>query len=163
MAKSQQVEYHDGKTILQGYGAYPKNTEGSLPAVLICHDWTGRSSLTCQRAEQIAELGYVGFAIDMFGNARNGQTTEEKEALIQPFMQDRAALQTRILAALDAVGKLEHVDNKRIAAIGFCFGGLCVLDLARSGADIKGVVSFHGLLQAPPDSLEAKTKTLLLF
>jgi dienelactone hydrolase len=86
----------------------------------------------------------------MYGKNKMGQTKEEKIALIQPFMQDRTLLKQRILAAFDVIQKNPHVDEKRIGAMGFCFGGLCVLDLARSGAHVKGVVSMHGLLQAPP-------------
>jgi dienelactone hydrolase len=94
-------------------------------------------------------LGYVGFAVDMYGKGILGSGPEENARLMQPLMEDRAMLQKRMQAALHAVKSLPWVDDGKIAAIGFCFGGLCVLDLARTGAGIKGVVSFHGLLVAP--------------
>ncbi len=164
MKKSQTVDYHDTNVNLQAYCAYPEILKDKIPAVLICHDWTGRSETACKKAEQIAELGYIGFALDMFGDAKLGETTEEKSALIQPFVQDRKKLLQRIVAGLDALRQLPQVDQHHIAVIGFCFGGLCALDLARSGADIKGAVSFHGLLQAPehPSRAQIKAKILVL-
>ncbi len=148
MLKTKNVDYQDDKVLLEGFCAY-KDDGKHKPAILIAHDWSGKNAFACKKAEQLAELGYVGFALDMFGKGKTGKTKEEKSALIQPFIQDRKKLKQRILAALDTVKQLDNVDANRIGAIGFCFGGLCVLDLARSGANVKGVVSFHGLLQAP--------------
>ena len=102
-----------------------------------------------EKAIKLAELGYVGFAVDMYGKGVLGTSPEQNSLLMQPFMEDRLLLQKRMQAALYAVRLLPWVDDHNIAAIGFCFGGLCVLDLARSGSDVKGVVSFHGLLGAP--------------
>jgi len=148
MIQTKMIDYHDGDTLLEGYCAYP--TDGSKkPAILVAHDWSGKNNFAMKKAEKLAELGYVGFALDMYGKGRVGQTKEEKLALMQPLMEDRQALQKRILAALNAVNSLAFVDTANIGAMGFCFGGLCVLDLARSGAKVKGVVSFHGLLNAP--------------
>jgi len=146
--KTALIEYHDGDTLLEGFLAHDGSTDRK-PAVLIAHAWGGRSEFECSKARELAQMGYVGFAIDNYGKGVFGQTMEENQALMTPFIQDRAMLRTRLLAGLDALGKLDMVDNNRIAAIGYCFGGLCVLDLARSGADIKGVVSFHGLFDAP--------------
>ncbi|MFC3909085.1 dienelactone hydrolase family protein [Legionella dresdenensis] len=146
---------HDNQE-LHGFLAYEPGHGKPKPAVLVAHDWSGRNDFACQKAEMLARLGYVGFAIDMYGNGRTGNTTEEKMALMNPLGSDRALLRARILAAFDAVTAMPEVDKNRIAAIGFCFGGLCVLDLARSGADVKGVVSFHGLL-AKPDNLPSRT------
>ncbi|OGT53987.1 MAG: carboxymethylenebutenolidase [Gammaproteobacteria bacterium RIFCSPHIGHO2_12_FULL_42_13] len=155
MLNTQNITYQDGSATLDGYCAFDDNFPGKKPAVLVVHDWTGRNDFAMSKAEKLAKLGYVGFALDMYGHAKCGQTKEEKMGLMQPFMQDRSLLRQRILAALDAVKYHEAVDANRIAAIGFCFGGLCVLDLARSGANIKGVVSFHGLLN-PPENLPSK-------
>lgn len=162
MLKTQYVEYHDGDTLLEGYFAYNDSTNEKQPAVLICHDWSGKNEFACQKANKIAELGYVGFALDMYGKGKIGTTKEEKSALMQPLVQNRHQLQQRILAALAAVKKIDTVDHSRIGAIGFCFGGLCVLDLARSGADVKGVVSFHGLLNAPEDTITSPIKAKIL-
>ena len=161
MLNTKKIEYYDGDTLLEGYCAYEGNNE-KKPVVLVVHDWSGRNDFASQKAEKLAELGYVGFAIDMFGKGVIGRTKEEKSALIQPLMDNRTALQHRILAAFEVAKKLDAADPKNIGAIGFCFGGLCVLDLARSGADVKGVVSFHGLLHAPEDALEHTIKAKIL-
>lgn len=143
------IIYQDKDISLEGYLAYDDSITSKRPAVLVAHDWSGRNAFACEKAEQLAQLGYIGFALDMYGNAKLGHTVEEKSALIQPFIQDRALLRQRITAAFTTIKKLPMVDDSRIAIIGFCFGGLCALDLARSGANVSGVVSFHGLLNAP--------------
>ncbi len=97
----------------------------------------------------LAEMGYLGFALDMYGQGRTGITTHEKKALMEPLVNDRALLRDRVNAAYDALVGMSEVDSERIAIMGFCFGGLCSLDFARSGADIKGAVSFHGVLSRP--------------
>lgn len=161
---SNTVGYLDGDVLLEGYFAYDDATEEKRPVVLICHAWGGRDEFVAGKARKLAELGYVGFALDMYGKGVSGSGPEENARLMQPFMEDRAKLQRRISAALYAVRLMPWVDDGKIAAIGFCFGGLCVLDLARTGADIAGVVSFHGLLQAP-DNIEKpdiKAKVLVL-
>lgn len=148
MSNGQFIEYRDGDTILEGYFS-PGASSTKKPLVMVVHDWSGRNEFACRKADQLAELGYAGFAIDMYGKGKTGNTKEEKSALIQPFMADRSVLLRRVLAAFDAAKKLPGIDSQKIAAIGFCFGGLCALDLARSGANVAGVVSFHGLLNAP--------------
>lgn len=141
--------YHHGELELHGFLAYDDTVEKPRPAVIVAHDWSGRNEFACQKAEMLARMGYVGFALDMFGKGRMGETTDERMGLIQPLVGDRRLLRERIQAAFDAVIGMPEVDDSQIAAIGFCFGGLCVLDLARSGAALKGVVSFHGLLNKP--------------
>ena len=146
---SNAVGYLHGDTVLEGFFAYDADMAGQRPVVLIHHAWGGRDSFVEAKAVKLAELGYLAFATDLYGKGVLGTTREESAALMQPFMADRAKLQQRLLAALAAVKLLPWADNKRIAAIGFCFGGLCALDLARTGVDICGVVAFHGLLGAP--------------
>lgn len=152
---SNTVAYLDNGVVLEAFFAFDDAFSDRRPAVLINHAWGGRDAFVAGKAEQLAELGYVGFALDMYGKGILGSTPDENAALMQPFMDDRALLQQRITAALAAVKLLPWVDDTRIAAIGFCFGGLCVLDLARTGVAIKGVVSFHGLLGAP-DNLKGQ-------
>lgn len=157
--------YHHGEQELHGFLAYQEQFEGQPgPAVLIAHDWSGRNDFVCQKAERLAEMGYLGFALDMYGKGRTGVTTDEKMALMEPLAADRGLLLARVRAAFDALLGMPEVDGNRIAAIGFCFGGLCVLDLARSGAEVKGVVSFHGLLDKPDDlparAIQAKVLAL---
>jgi dienelactone hydrolase len=143
--QTQLVDYLDGDIKLQGYCAFESGAE-LKPAVLICHDWAGRSEFACQKAEYIASLGYVGFAVDMYGDARVGKNKDENASLMMPLLNDRKKLRERILAALNAVKHLKCVDSSKITVMGFCFGGLCALDLARSGADIKAAISLHGNL-----------------
>ncbi len=159
MLKTEKIIYHDGNVTLEGYCAYVENATKKKPVVLVSPDWTGRNAFACQKAEKLADLGYIGFALDMYGNAKLGNSREEKMALIEPFFQDRKKLLHRILAAFETAKKLPNADETRIGAIGFCFGGLCALDLARSGAPMKGVVSFHGLLNAP-EGVNKPTSTI---
>ncbi|NOQ13115.1 MAG: alpha/beta hydrolase [Methyloprofundus sp.] len=149
---SNTVNYLDGDTLLQAFFAYDDSFEARRPAVLISHAWGGRDEFVNDKAKQLAELGYVAFALDMYGQGILGANPEENATLMQPFIDDRQFLQQRINAALYALRLLPWVDDSRVAAIGFCFGGLCVLDLARMGADVKGVVSFHGLLFPPENN-----------
>lgn len=141
--------YHHGEQELHGFLAIDPRVSTPAPAVLVAHDWTGQNEFARQKAVMLTEMGYIGFALDMFGKGKNGETTEEKQALIQPLLAERRFLGERMLAAFETLAGMPEVDSNRIAAIGFCFGGLCVLDLARSGATVRGVVSFHGLLNKP--------------
>jgi len=143
------INYTDGVTTCRGFVAYPENAN-NIPCVLVAHDWTGRDEAVCDKACQLAEMGYVAFAIDMYGQATLGKTKVENRALMMPLRENRRQLVSRISAGFKAASQLPVVDSANIAAIGYCFGGLCVLDLARSGADLKGVVSFHGLLSSSP-------------
>lgn len=148
--------YHDGELELHGFVAYDKTVNTPRPAVLVVHDWSGNNDFACHQAKELAKLGYVGFAVDMYGEGREGHTLDEKKALMEPLLNDRGLLLQRVQAGLDAVKTIAEVDVNQIAVIGFCFGGLCALDLVRSGADIVGAVSFHGLLNKP-DNAFAKT------
>ncbi len=159
---SNTVGYLDDDVHLEAFFAYDDAHEGRRPAVLINHAWGGRDNFVADKATKMAELGYVGFAVDMYGKGVLGSSVEENAKLMQPFMEDRKMLRKRIYAALNAVKLLPWVDDNKIAAIGFCFGGLCVLDLARSGADIRGVVSFHGLLAAAENISNNQIKARIL-
>lgn len=142
----EQFDYRDGDTVLQAGVVFPAG-DGPAPAVLIAHQWAGRGEGEHKTAERLAALGYVGIAIDMFGKDVQGDPAGDNSHLIGPFLSDRAALLQRMRAAVDFAASLDRVDQTKIAAIGYCFGGLCVLDLARGGADgVVGVVSLHGML-----------------
>lgn len=140
------IDYQDGHTTLEGFVAY---SESSIPkpAVLIAHDWSGRRAFACQAAERVAAMGYIGFALDMYGKGIVGADGDVvgNSALMTPLAADRALLRQRINAALHTVRELPIVDATKIAAMGYCFGGMCALELARSGADVRGVVSIHGI------------------
>ncbi len=144
------IDYRHEGTDLQGALAWDDATGGPRPGVLVSHAWAGRSDLEIDKARALAELGYAGFALDLYGKGVLGSGPDENAALMQPFLDNRNLLQNRMKHVLELVKKLDEVDKNKTAAIGFCFGGLCVLDLARSGADCRGVVSFHGLFMPPP-------------
>ncbi len=156
--------YHHDEHALHGHLAYDDTHHNPRPAVLIFHDWSGRSEFTMQQAEQLANLGYVGFAADLYGNARIGETLEEKQALMTPLTNDRAFLLERINASFKNLLAFPEVDASRVAAIGFCFGGLCALDLARNNSELLAAVSFHGLLnraeKSPITPIKAKILAL---
>jgi len=155
MIKERLVEYrHSGKTF-EGFLAFDDAVASPRPAVMVSHAWAGRGPFECDKARALARLGYAGFALDLYGQGVLGASNEENSALMQPLIQDRALLQSRLRQALDTVRALPEVDPARVAAIGFCFGGLCVLDLARTGADLRGVASFHGLF-VPPGNLAGR-------
>lgn len=162
MLQAEEIEYQMGDTVCRGFIARDKTQTMRKPCVMIAHDWTGRSDTFCEKARQLAAQGYVGFAIDMYGSAKLGHTTEEKQALLQPIIENRKIVTTLMQAAFQAALESPWVDNTKIAAMGYCFGGLCVLDLARSGADVKGVVSFHGILTAPEVAVCKKIQAKIL-
>ena len=149
----QPLSYQDESGILlQGQLVYDPGKKLPHPAVLVAPDWSGCNHFAREKARYLASLGYTGFAIDMYGEGKVADSREEKMQSIQPLMNNRLLIQQRMNAALNALKALPIVDHANIGAIGFCFGGLCALDLARSGVKIKGVVSFHGLLN-PPENL----------
>ncbi|MBN9231077.1 MAG: hypothetical protein BGO90_01900 [Legionella sp. 40-6] len=159
--KRAHIAYQHNQEELQGFLVCEEN-KGPRPAVILAHDWSGRNDFACEKAELLAQLGYVGFALDMYGHAQVFETIEEKSAAIQPFLNNQRLLRDRAEAALITVRNLPEVDPQRIAIIGFCFGGMCALELARSGADIRGAVSFHGLLHRPGDLESGPIKAKIL-
>ena len=150
------IEYSDGDTILEGRLAWNDDSSSPRPGILVSHAWGGRGANEDRKADQLAKLGYAALALDLYGKGRRGSAPGENAALMQPFLDDRALLQRRMHVSLDTLRAQAEVEAGSIAAIGFCFGGLCVLDLARTGADIAGVVSFHGLF-APPGNTAGNT------
>ena len=157
------VEYQAGDTTLEAYVTYDDSVTGPRPAVLIAHDWSGRREFATSKADEMAKLGYVGVAIDMYGKGVFGSDTDIdlNSSLMNPLAEDRALLRERINAALPVVRKLDVVDEKKVAAMGYCFGGMCVLELARSGADVLGVISVHGLF-SPGDVANEKITAKVL-
>ncbi len=160
---TQTVEYKQGDTTLEGYLAFDDALSGKRPGVLVVHQWLGLTGYEKQRAEQLAQLGYVAFCADIYGKGVRPKETGEAGALAGKYKSDRALLRARVTAGLDVLEKNELVDPKHIAAIGYCFGGTTVIELARSGADIAGVVSFHGGLDSPTpaDGKKIKCKVLV--
>lgn len=157
------VPYWDEDTKCEAYIAHPAEGDAPKPAVLIAHQWSGPSRHEQDSAARLAALGYVGIAIDVFGDGQRGDAAGDNSALIAPFMQDRMKLRRRLLAAVTFARSHAAVDPHRMAVIGYCFGGLCALDVARSGTrEVRGVVSLHGMLMPPPSTEPIHAKMLLL-
>ena len=157
----EKVNYQAENVDLEGYVAFPE--VDNAPLVLVAHTWAGKDQFVHQKAEDLASLGYVGFSVDMYGNGKVGADAAENESLMTPLVNDRDKLKNRIISALNYGKNLPGVDSDRTAAIGYCFGGLVALDLARSGEELKGVVSFHGLLMPSDISKKGiKAKVLVL-
>jgi len=147
---SEYLDYADDSTVCEAFVAFDKSSGEKRPCVLIAHAWGGQSDFERQRAVELAQMGYVGFALDNYGKGKRGSSMEENAGLMQPYIDDRAMLLKRLLSGVSAAEKHPMVDSSKIAVIGYCFGGLCVLDLARSADKrVKGVVSFHGLFDPP--------------
>tara|TARA_Y200000002_G_scaffold220953_1_gene182411 strand:+ start:22 stop:729 length:708 start_codon:yes stop_codon:yes gene_type:complete len=157
------INYFDDETRLEGI-FFPCEENENAPVVLVVPTYAGRDQFTIDKAKSMNALGYSGFAVDMYGEAKIGETPEDNMELMNNVLSDRPMLQKRMLLAIEAAKKEARVDNSKIASIGFCFGGLCVLDTARTGLDIAGVVSFHGIFNKPgnTDGNKIKAKVLVL-
>ena len=156
--------YFDADTECEGYIALPAGP-GPHPAVLIAHNWAGQTAADNGIADRLAAMGYVGIAIDVYGKGVRGDAQGDNSALMGVWTADRAALRERLLAAVEAAAANTLVDATRIAFIGYCFGGLCALDVARSGdARVRGVASFHGVYAptgiTPQPAIAAKVLVL---
>ncbi len=148
------VDYEHNGEIFEGYFVHAGGAD--RPVVIVAHAWGGLSDYEMQAVRRLADTGYAVFALDMYGKGKRGSSAEENAALMNPLVADRAELQARLVSAINIAKSRDGVDAGKIGAIGFCFGGLCVLDMARMGADLRGVVSFHGLFGAP-DNLQGST------
>lgn len=156
------VDYAQGGKAFEGLLAFDAAKAGRRPAVLVSHAWAGRSAGEEAFAKDLAALGYAGFALDLYGKGVLGRTNEECQALMTPLVSNRPLLQERLLSVVEVVKALPEVDPSRIAIIGFCFGGLCALDVARTGAEIRGAASFHGLFGAPGNTKGRKIKAKVI-
>jgi dienelactone hydrolase len=162
--RTESFEYKDGQQDCEGQIVFDPSA-GKRPCVLIAHQWAGITYHEEDKAQEFAQLGYVGIAVDTYGKGVKGDPMGDNSALMGPFLNDRAKLLQRLLAAVAAAKAHPAVDASRIAMIGYCFGGLCALDIARSGtSDVRGVVSLHGIF--PPSGLGAqppiKAKVMVL-
>lgn len=157
----QPLDYQDGATRCAGYLARPDKTSGAMPGVLIIHQWMGVTDHERRTADELAKLGYVALAADIFGEGVRPKTVPEASAQVALFKGDRALYQRRIQAALDALKTQKGVDGSRLAVIGYCFGGTGALEAARAGLPVKGVVSFHGGLDNPAPARPISAKVLV--
>ncbi len=156
------LDYEQGNTHLQGFVAYEENGQKNRPGILIIHDWMGLKGLEIAKAKQMAELGYVAFAVDMYGKGIRPKDSKEAGEMAGQLKKDRSLMRIRIVSALKAFKKRKEVDSSRIASMGFCFGGTVALELARTGANVKGTMVFHGGLDSPNPSDGKKIQSKLL-
>lgn len=162
--RTREIEYKQGETVLQGLMAWDDAVKERRPGVLVVHEWWGHNEHVREQAKRLAAAGYVGFALDMFGKGKVTTHPKEAQAFMTEAQKDPAAMSARFAAALQQLKQDPHVDGEQIAAIGYCFGGAVVLNQARSGADLDGVVSFHGMLgtKTPAERGQVKAKMLVL-
>lgn len=158
------IEYKQGDTILEGVLTWDDSIPGKRPGVLVVHQWKGLGDYEKKRSEMLARLGYVAFAADIYGKGVRPTEVKDAGALAGKYKSDRTLLRKRVSAALDTLRKQPQAAAQKLAAIGYCFGGTTTLELARSGADVKGVVSFHGGLGSPTpaDATNIKARVLAL-
>lgn len=162
--RTEVVDYKHGDTVLEGYLAYDDSIQGKRPGVIVVHEWWGINSYVRMRTEQLAKLGYIAFTVDMYGKGVRAKDAKEAGSLSGTYTSDRALMRSRANAGLDVLKSHSLAEVNRIAAIGYCFGGTTVLEMARSGAQLVGVVSFHAGLGTPNpgDAKNIKGKVLVL-
>jgi dienelactone hydrolase len=160
--KTELVDYKDGDTTLQGYLAYDDKIDGKKPGILIVHEWWGLNDYPKSRAEQLAKMGYVAFALDMYGKGVSAGTPQEAGKLAGAVKGNPELLKRRANLGLAQLKANTRVDGSKIAMIGYCFGGSVSLEMARSGADLAGVVSFHGDLSTQSPAKQGMVKARIL-
>jgi dienelactone hydrolase len=159
--KSEVIEYKHGDVVLEGFMCWD-DAAGKRPGVLVAHEWKGHDEYVRGRAAQLAQLGYTAFALDMYGKGVHAKDHEEAAKLSGAIRADRKLMRERAAAGLDVLRKHPACDPTKIAAIGYCFGGSAVLELARSGADLTAVVTFHGALDTPMPAKAGELKAKVL-
>src|SRR5437588_7748582 len=160
--KTRELEYRQGDIVLQGFVAWDDAARGRRPGVLVVHEWWGHNEHARNQARRLAEAGYVGFALDMYGKGKVTSHPQEAQAFVSEATKDPAVLAARFNAALKQLKRDPHVDATRIAAVGYCFGGAVVLGIARAGADLAAVVTFHGALATTSPAQPGKVKARIL-
>jgi dienelactone hydrolase len=164
LVRTQDVEYKQDGTVLEGFLAYDDGFKGKRPGILVVHEWTGLGPYVKRRCKELAKLGYIAFGADIYGKGVRPKDHEEAARVSGMYTKDRALMRTRVKAGLEQLMNNGLTDHARIAAIGYCFGGAAVLELARSGADIAGVAAFHGALANPnpADAGNIRARVLVL-
>jgi dienelactone hydrolase len=160
--KTQEIDYKDGDTPLKGFVAYDDAQHGKRPGVLVVHEWWGENEHARNQAIRLARAGYVGFALDMYGQGKVATHPDDAQKLMQDVTKDQAVMQARFAAGLAALKAQPQVDPARVAAIGYCFGGAVVLGMARGGADLAAVGSFHGAIPPGPPPAKGSVKARVL-
>jgi dienelactone hydrolase len=160
--QTKEVTYKQGDTELQGFLAWNTKAKGKRPGVLVVHEWWGHNEHARNQAKRLAEAGYVGFALDMYGKGKVATHPPDAQKFMAEATRDPAVVKARFEAALDVLKKDAHVDPEKLAAIGYCFGGAVVLSMARMGADLDAVASFHGALGQLPPPVQGGVKARVL-
>ena len=157
--KTEEVTYSADGTELKGFLAYDENKEGQRPGIIVVHEWWGNNEYSRRRAKMLAELGYVALAVDMYGNGKQADNPKDAGKLSGEVMNDTKTLEARFNAGMEFLKKQPQTDSGSLGAIGYCFGGGVVLNMALAGSNLDGVVSFHGILPekvSNPDEVKAK-------
>lgn len=162
--RGEEVSYQVGDTTLKGYIAYDANQEGPRPGVLVVHEWWGHNDYVRTRAHMLARMGYTALALDMYGDGKQAAHPEDAQQFMTEVMSDAELMQNRFTAAEELLREHASTNPNKIAAIGYCFGGAVVLNMARQGADLEGVASFHGNLatQEPAEAGAINAEILIL-
>jgi len=160
----QEISYEAGGVTLKGYLAYDENQQGQRPGVLVVHEWWGHNDYARRRARMLAEMGYTALAVDMYGDGKQAGHPDDAKKFMMEVMGNMQAAKDRFTAAKKILSQHTSSDGSKIAAIGYCFGGAVVLNMARAGLDLDGVASFHGNLSAhsPAKEGDIKAKVLVL-
>ncbi len=156
------IDYKEGETQLQGYMATPKDVKGKVAGILIIHEWWGHTEYVQKRARMLAELGYVAFAMDMYGKGIIAKDHETAGKLSSGYFKDPALRTRRLNAALEQLRNHPNVDAEKIAVIGYCFGGAVAIEMAKEAMPVKAIVSFHGMLNPPKPEAAANIKAKML-
>lgn len=156
------VDYTDGDIIMKGYIAYDDSIKGKRPGIIVVHEWWGHNDYAKKRARMLAGLGYSAIALDMYGGGKNASHPKDAGMFSGEVKKNMAVAEKRFMAAYNLLQKQEHVAKDKVAAIGYCFGGGIVLEMARRGVDLDGVVSFHGSLGSKSPAKEGKVKAKVL-
>lgn len=162
MIITKKIEYEDNDLTYEGVLAFDESSKTKLPIVMIAHAFGGQSKFEENKAIELAKLGYVGFAIDIYGKGVRAKSPEDAQQLMDKLNSDRNLLLERMKTSLKTAKSIDIADKSKIGGIGFCFGGKCVLDLARSGEKLNGIVSFHGVYDSPKRTEENKIETPIL-
>ena len=162
MLKEEIVNYTADGVSLKGFVVYDETKTGKRPAILVVPEWWGLNDYTKSRARQLAEIGYIAMAVDIYGGGKTAANPQEAQELATPFYKDPQLAKTRLEAALNKIKEYKQTDANNIAAIGYCFGGSVVLNSAKLGSDFKGVVSFHGGLAGVPARKELLKASILV-
>jgi len=156
------IDYEHNGVKLAGTLAWNDSVRERRPGILVAHEWVGHGPFSIEKAKQLAREGYVAFALDMYGKGVYAANPQQAARLAGAVKKDRSLMRGRAQAALDVLKQQPQVDPRQTGAIGFCFGGTTVLELARSGADLNGVVSFHGALETPMPAEQGKVRAKIL-